>query len=102
MSGGIHSAFSKKARRAVGSHFLPHETLIDQRRQPVQRIYRQIARYTLGGATHRRDGFKRAAAREHTQPPEQRLLAHIQQLITPLDGVPQGLLAGGQVARTSR
>jgi hypothetical protein len=50
---------------------------------------------------HHRRRRQRAAAYKHPQPPEKRLCVWVEQVVTPGDGVAQGLLASGQIARSA-
>jgi hypothetical protein len=45
--------------------------------------------------------LERPAAYEHAQPPEQRLLLGVEQVVAPVDRRAQGLLADRQVARAA-
>ena len=51
--------------------------------------------------SHRLDRIHRTTADKNGQPPEQFLFVFIQQIITPGNGIPQGLLARRQIARAA-
>jgi hypothetical protein len=71
-----------------------HETLVQQCGDAIHNLYRQGVVYIAD----RLGRLQRAAAREHTQPREQCLLARVQQVVAPIDRVADGLLALRQVA----
>ena len=84
-----------EARLTLRSLLPPEEALLQQRLDPLQRV--QIA----FGVADLLYGLQGAASREDRQPAEERLLLLVQQVVAPVDGTAQGLLAGGQVARPS-
>src|SRR5439155_25342559 len=74
------------------------QTLVQERRQPVQHVRRQVGR----GAAYRLRRLQRAPADEDGEPLEQPLLPRVQQLVAPRDGVAQRPLPRRQVARPAR
>ena len=66
-----------------------HQRLVDQRRQHVQGLAGRL----VAVRTDRLDVLQGEPAREHAQAPQQRLLAAGQQIVAPVDGRAQRLLA---------
>jgi hypothetical protein len=64
--------------------------------QPGQGVQDRRVRVAVGVADGL-GGRQRAAAGEHSQPGQQPLLGRIQQVVAPVQGGPQRLLAGRQV-----
>ena len=72
---------------------LPDEALVDERRERLERF---AERHPLAG--HRVRELERAPAGEDAEAGEERLLGRLEQVVAPLDRVPQRALALGQVA----
>ena len=98
---GLQHGQPRRGRRGViasgrGCHRRPEQAAAHERCHQVQdgRVFAAVRTDCF-----RR--FQRAAAHEHTQPPEQRLLRLVQQVIAPGDRVSHGLLPGRQVVRAA-
>ena len=83
-----------EARLAFRSFLLPDEALLQERLDPLQRVQ---SAFGVADLLH---GLQGAASREHRHPSEEGLLILLQKVVAPVYGTPQGLLAGGQVARS--
>ncbi len=68
----------------------PQQRLV---REPGQQL-QQPPRTDVVPGRHPLGGRQRKAAREHSQPPEHRPLVRLQQVVTPVQGRPQGLMPG--------
>ena len=80
-------------------HPLPQQVLIHQRLDPIEDIHLQRLEGTRGRVTDRLGRFQCAAPHKDRQPPEQRLLSRLQQVVAPGDGAPQRLMPLLQVPR---
>ncbi len=69
----------------------PNQRLVDERRQPFQRLHFQPFRFSDSLA-----GFKRPATTENRKPPEQALLGLVEEVVAPGDRPSQGSLSFGQ------
>ena len=75
-----------------------YQILIDERRKSFEQIDAEIET----GIADCFGSIKRATADEDGKPPKQFLLRFIEEVVTPIDGVAQSLLALGKIERTSR
>src|SRR5687768_8637933 len=88
----MYSLQHHEPRLATNAFLLSQQALAHQRFHPVQYIYLKVtlcAAYSL----YR---LKRAAAYEYCKAAEQPLLLIGEQVVAPLYGSPEGLLAGGR------
>jgi hypothetical protein len=76
---------------------LSQQTLLNERLYAVEEIDLESA----GVTTDPLRDLQTAAAREHAQPREERLLETVEEVVTPSDGGPQRLLSRGEVPRAA-
>ena len=74
---------------------LLHQALVDERKKRVRQFNLERAIRVADGARP----LDRPAANENRQPPQQRLLGRIEQVIAPVDRAPKRALSLGDVAR---
>ena len=92
----LADGFQEAETRFAVRHADPsQQAFVDQRGDLG--LYAQ--RGIVGKSANCIDRLQRAATHKHPQPPEQRLLVLVQQLVAPVDRAAEGLLARGQVAR---
>ena len=77
---------------------LPDQAFVHQGSQSIENVHPRLVQ-ALDLAGHRFDRLERAAADEHREQLKQALLAAVEQLIAPVNGVAQRLLPDRQVAR---
>jgi hypothetical protein len=78
----------------AGGVDLAHQALVEERLQPVEHGDAEA------GTTHRLDLLEPGTAGKHRQPVEQQATRPVEEVVAPVDGARQGLLALGQAAHT--
>jgi hypothetical protein len=86
--GGVLDRLEEREPRLTGRLLAPHKALVDERRQPVERVHAQLG----GRASHGLGSGEVEAAAEHGQPLEHPAGGPVEQLMAPLDRTPQGPL----------
>src|SRR5215469_785708 len=83
----------QQAGLAIGLFLLPDQALVYQDRHCVQDTFLQISMSIADGLSR----LKRAPPDKHREPSEESLFVLLQQVITPVNGLTQGLLAQWQI-----
>ena len=96
LGGELPDRLQHREPRRPGPLLLPQQTLLDQRREPIEDGTRRSPSLVI--SANRLGRVQRAAAGEDREPPEEDLLLGRKQVVAPGDGVAHRLLTSRQIA----